>query len=47
VGERETASVAAQVTAILHGASMVRVHGVRAAVEAALLADALADQRRG
>lgn len=47
VGERETASVVAQVAAILHGASMVRVHSVRAAVEAALVADALADQIRG
>jgi dihydropteroate synthase len=38
---RETASVAAMVAAILHGASIVRVHGVRAAVEAAAIADAV------
>jgi dihydropteroate synthase len=38
---RETASVAAMVAAILSGASIVRVHSVRAAVEAALVADAL------
>jgi len=36
---RETASVSALVTAILHGASIVRVHRVRAAVEAAAIAD--------
>jgi dihydropteroate synthase len=39
--ERETASVAALVAAILHGASIVRVHSVRPAVEAALVADAV------
>lgn len=44
---RETASVAGMVAAILSGASMVRVHCVRAAVEAALVADALADRIRG
>jgi dihydropteroate synthase len=38
---RETASIAALVTAILHGASIVRVHQVRAAVEAAAIADAV------
>ena len=38
---RETASIAALVTAILHGASIVRVHRVRAAVEAAAVADAV------
>jgi len=38
---RETASIAALATAILHGASMVRVHRVRAAVEAAAIADAV------
>jgi dihydropteroate synthase len=43
---RETASLAAQVAAILHGASVVRVHCVRAAVEAALVADAVARQSR-
>jgi dihydropteroate synthase len=41
VGERETASVAALVAAILHGASVVRVHEVRPAVEAARIADAV------
>ena len=39
VEARETASVAALVAAILNGASIVRVHSVRAAVEAALVAD--------
>jgi dihydropteroate synthase len=38
---RETAGVAAQVAAILHGASIVRVHAVRQAVEAARIADAV------
>ena len=38
---RETAGIAALVTAILHGASIVRVHSVRAAVEAAAIADAV------
>lgn len=38
---RETASIAALVAAILHGASIVRVHSVRAAVEAACIADAV------
>ena len=41
VDARETASVAALVAAILHGASMVRVHAVRPAVEAARIADAV------
>lgn len=41
VSERETASVAAMVAAILHGASIVRVHNVRPAVEAARIADAV------
>jgi dihydropteroate synthase len=41
VGAREAASIAAMVAAILHGASIVRVHEVRPAVEAALVADAL------
>jgi dihydropteroate synthase len=41
VEARETASVAAMVAAILHGASIVRVHTVRPAVEAALIADAI------
>ena len=38
---REIASVAAMVAAILNGASIVRVHAVRPAVEAAHIADAL------
>ena len=37
----ETVSVAAQVAAILGGASIVRVHAVREAVEAASIADAV------
>ena len=41
VEARETASLAAMTTAILHGASIVRVHAVRPAVEAALIADAV------
>ncbi len=41
VAARETASVAALVAAILHGASVVRVHQARPAVEAALVADAV------
>ena len=39
--EREMASVAALTAAILHGASIVRLHAVRAAVEAAQIADAI------
>lgn len=39
--EREAASLAAMTAAILHGASIVRVHRVRAAVEAARIADAI------
>lgn len=39
--EREHASVAALVAAILHGAAIVRVHSVRPAVEAACIADAV------
>jgi dihydropteroate synthase len=38
---RETASLAAMVCAILHGASIVRVHAVRPAVEAARITDAV------
>jgi dihydropteroate synthase len=38
---RETASVAALVASIFHGASIVRVHDVRPAVEAARIADAV------
>jgi dihydropteroate synthase len=45
--ERETASVAALVAAILQGASIVRVHTVRAAVEAAAIADEILAARRG
>lgn len=41
VQAREVASVAALVTAILHGASIVRVHDARPAVEAARIADAV------
>jgi dihydropteroate synthase len=41
VDARENASLAAMVAAILHGASLVRVHAVRPAVEAARIADAL------
>ena len=41
VDARETASVAAMVTAVLHGASVVRVHAVRPAVEAAQVVDAV------
>jgi dihydropteroate synthase len=45
--DRETASIAAMVAAILHGASIVRVHEVRAAVEAAAIADAVVAFRAG
>ena len=41
VDARETASIAALVAAILNGASIVRVHDVRPAVEAARIADAV------
>jgi dihydropteroate synthase len=41
VNARENASLAAMTAAILNGASIVRVHQVRAAVEAARIADAL------
>jgi dihydropteroate synthase len=41
VDARENASLAAMVAAILHGASVVRVHAVRAAVEAARVAAAV------
>lgn len=40
---REYASLAAMTTAILQGASIVRVHAVRAAVDAAQVADAVLD----
>lgn len=39
--QRESASIAALTAAILHGASIVRVHSVRPAVEAARIADAI------
>jgi dihydropteroate synthase len=42
--QRENASLAAMTAAILHGASIVRVHAVRPAVEAARIADAILDQ---
>jgi dihydropteroate synthase len=42
---RENASLAATTAAILHGASIVRVHAVRPAVEAARIADAVVEQR--
>ena len=41
VEARETASIAALVAAILHGASIVRTHQVASAAEAALIADAI------
>ena len=41
VEARETAGIAALVTAILRGASIVRVHDVRTALEAACIADAV------
>jgi dihydropteroate synthase len=41
VNARENASLAAMTAAILHGASIVRVHAVRPAVEAAHVADAI------
>jgi dihydropteroate synthase len=41
---RENASLAALTAAILHGASIVRVHAVRPAVEAALVADAICNE---
>ena len=45
VEARETASIAALVAAILRGASIVRVHNVGSAVEAARVADAIAMAR--
>jgi len=41
---RENASLAAMVAAILHGASIVRVHAIRPSVEAARIADALLEK---
>lgn len=43
VEARETAGIAALVAAILNGASIVRVHNVRPAVEAGRIADAILD----
>ena len=43
---RETAGIAAMVAAILQGASIVRVHEVRPALEAARIADAVLDSAR-
>jgi dihydropteroate synthase len=43
VEARETASVAALTAAILKGASIVRVHEARSAVEAARIADAVVE----
>jgi dihydropteroate synthase len=43
---RENASLAALVASILHGASIVRVHAVRPAVEAARVADAILEAAR-
>jgi len=45
IDQRETASIAAMVASILNGASIVRVHNVRPAVEAALIADAIVAAR--
>jgi dihydropteroate synthase len=47
VSARETAGIAAMVTAILNGASIVRMHAVRTAVEAALIADEVLLHRAG
>ena len=41
VEDRETAGIAAMVAALLNGASIVRVHTVRPALEAALIVDAI------
>jgi dihydropteroate synthase len=46
VEARETASLAALVAAILNGASVVRVHSIRVAIEAALVADEVQRQLR-
>ena len=43
IDERENASLAAMTAAILNGASIVRAHAVRPAVEAARIADAIAE----
>jgi dihydropteroate synthase len=44
VENRENATLAAVTIAVLHGASIVRVHAVRPAVEAVLIADAMLAQ---
>ena len=46
IDARGNASLAAMTAAILHGASIVRVHAVRPAVEAARIADAVLDEGR-
>ena len=45
VAARENASLAAMTAAILNGASIVRVHAVRPAVEAARIADAVVEKQ--
>ena len=45
VQARETAGIAAFVAAILHGASIIRTHSVRPAVEAAHIADFIVNSR--
>lgn len=47
IGSRATAGLAALVATILNGASIVRVHDVRPAVEASLIADAILAARPG
>jgi len=44
--QRDTATLAASVAAILNGASLLRVHTVRPALEAAAIADAVLDCKR-
>ncbi len=44
--QRDTATLAASVTAILNGASLLRVHTVQPALEAAAIADAVLDDKR-
>jgi len=46
VDARENASLAAMTAAILNGASIVRVHEVRPAVEAARIVDAIVERQR-
>jgi len=47
VGSRSIAGIAALVATILNGAAIVRVHDVRPAVEASLIADAILAARSG